>query len=238
MYNLHQISNTEILDPLADLGSQMHIRTIFWASITAVASAAIPFAVNAQTVDARCDIYPIGEDKASAVVACTFSQRQGFVRIVRQDGVTYELSPTGSEPGNYLDQNGKAAYRQAGLGDRGQIYRLDNESVYVYWDTAGIPSSSSSNSGNPTTYTNVIDPNHINVQITEAEFSFRGTLTKLPGPDYSGSDGQVRVVLTPSTGRIVIFSEATGQTFYDYKIDPISVGEDPSTMCDPSVERC
>lgn len=124
----------------------MNIRTIFWAAITVVASSAIPFSANAQTVDARCDIYPSGEDRASAVVPCTFSQRQGTVIITRQDGITYELSPTGSEPGNYIDQNGKAAYRQSGLGDRGQIYRLANESVYVYWDTAGIPASGSSSS--------------------------------------------------------------------------------------------
>jgi hypothetical protein len=155
-----------------------------------------------------------------------------------QDGTTYDLSPTGSQPGNYRDQNGQAAYRQSGLGDRGQIYRLADQSIYVYWDTAGIPDSSSSNSGEPVTYTTVIDPSHINIQITEAEFNFRGTLTKLPGPDYSGTDGQVRVVLTPSTGRVYVFNEVTGDTFYDYTIDPISVGEDPSTMCDPSVEPC
>jgi hypothetical protein len=214
-----------------------HIRSIFWAALTTVVSSTIPLAASAQTVDARCDIYPQGEDRASAVVPCTFSQRQGFVTITRQDGITYELSPTGSEPGNYVDQNGQAAYRQAGLGDRGQIYRLANESVYLYWDTAGLPSSSN-NSGNPTTYTNVVDPNHINVQISEGEFSFQGMLTKLPGPDYSGSDGQVRVVLTPSSGRVVVFSEATGQTFYDYTINPITVGEDPSTMCNPAVESC
>lgn len=213
------------------------MRTILWTAITIVASSAMPLVATAQTVDARCDIYPLGEDRASAVVACTFSQRQGTVRIARQDGVVYELTPTGSQPGNYVDQTGRAAYRQAGLGDRGQIYRLANESVYLYWDTAGLPSDGG-NSGNPTTYTTVIDYNHINVQITEGEFFFQGTLTKLPGPDYSGSDGQVRVVLTPSSGRVVVFSEATGQTFYDYTIDPVFVGEDPSTMCNPAVESC
>ncbi len=221
----------------------MNIRSFFGATLTAVAACVIPLAAHAQTVNARCDIYPAGEDRASAVVPCTFSQRQGFVRIARQDGVTYELSPTGSDPGNYLDQNGKAAYRQAGLGDQGQIYRLANESVYVYWDTAGLPASSSSsnssnNSSNPTTTATVIDPNHINMQISEGEFSFRGMLTKLPGPDYSGSDGQVRVILTPGTGRVVIFSEATGQSFYDYTISPVAVGEDPNTMCNPRVEPC
>ncbi len=215
----------------------MNIRTFLWATATAIAACALPLAASAQTVDARCDIYPSGEDQASAVLPCTFSQRQGFVRISRQDGVTYELSPTGSDPGNYLDQTGEAAYRQAGLGDRGQIYKMSNETVYVYWDTAGLPASSN-DSGNPTTYTNVIDPNHINVQIREGEFRFQGMLTKLPGPDYSGSDGQVRVILTPKTGRVVVFSEATGQTFYDYTINPVTVGESPSSMCNPAVERC
>ncbi len=216
----------------------MNIRSIFWAATATVASSTVPFAANAQTVDARCDIYPNGEDRASAVVACTFSQRQGFVRIARQDGITHELSPTGSDPGNYVDQNGNAAYRQAGLDDRGQIYRMSDETVYVYWDTAGLPSSNSGNSGDPTTYTTVVDPNHINVQITEGEFSFRGMLTKLPGPDYSGSDGRVRVILTPSSGRVLVFNEVTGTTFYDYTIAPVSVGEDPSTMCNPAVESC
>ncbi|BAU41489.1 hypothetical protein [Leptolyngbya sp. O-77] len=215
----------------------MKIQYLLVAVITAVASA-IPFAAKADTVDARCDIYPRGEDRASAVTACTFSQRQGNVGIQLQDGRRYDLTPVGNQPGNYVDQNGQPAYRQSGLGDRGQIYRFANESIYVYWDTAGIPSASASTSGNPVTYTTVIDYNHINIQITEGEFRFRGTLTKLPGPDYSGTDGRVRVVLTPSTGRVLVFNEVTGTTFYDYTIPPVSVGEDPSTMCDPTREPC
>ena len=94
---------------------------------------------RADTVDARCDIYLKGSDKASAVLACTFSQRQGYVRIQRSDGVVHELSPVSADPGRYVDAQGRPVRRQLGLGQAGQIYRLADQSVYVYWDTAGSP---------------------------------------------------------------------------------------------------
>jgi hypothetical protein len=94
---------------------------------------------NADSTQARCEIYPKGEDRASAVLPCTFSQRQGQVSIERADGVRHELSPKGDRPGNYVDEEGRPAYRQSGLGKRGLIFRLTDQSVYVYWDTAELP---------------------------------------------------------------------------------------------------
>jgi len=44
----------------------------------------------------------------------------------------------GDNPGNYRDQQGKAVYRQSGLGSAGQIFRFEDESVYVYWDTSAL----------------------------------------------------------------------------------------------------
>lgn len=98
-----------------------------------------PVAVKADTVNARCDLYPLGSDRASAVLPCTFSQRQGNVGIALEDGHRYDFRPVGDQPGNFVDQNGQGAYRQAGLGDRGQIYQTAYERIYVYWDTSGIP---------------------------------------------------------------------------------------------------
>jgi len=46
--------------------------------------------------------------------------------------VTHELAPVGETPGNFRDQQGRPVYRQSGLGDQGQIFRFQNESVYVY----------------------------------------------------------------------------------------------------------
>ena len=73
------------------------------------------------------------------MLACTFGQRQGYVTITRADGVTHDLSPVGDQPGNYRDQNGRPVLREdGGLGDQGLIFRLPDESVYVYWDTAAL----------------------------------------------------------------------------------------------------
>ena len=105
-------------------------------SIAAVAAACWVTAVVADSTDAACVIYPAGSDKAKATVACTFSQHQGYIRITRSDGVTHELSPVGDAPGNFRDQKGGVVHRQSGLGNQGNIFRLPDESVYVYWNTA------------------------------------------------------------------------------------------------------
>ncbi len=116
----------------------------------AIASLGFSESAKADTVQARCDVYPKGEDRATSSDLCTFSQRQGVVGIQLKNGQRYDLVPAGSNPGNYRDQNGRAAYRQSGLGDKGQIFRLATESIYVYWDTApfgqnsGKPNSGSS----------------------------------------------------------------------------------------------
>ena len=90
-------------------------------AVSFMAAIACPLELRADTVNARCDIYPTGEDKASAVIPCTFSQRQGYIMIDRSDGVLHDLSPIGDAPGNFLDQNKAPAYRQSGLGENGLI---------------------------------------------------------------------------------------------------------------------
>ena len=92
----------------------------------------------ADSTSARCDIYPAGSDHASASIACTFSQYQGNVYIDRSDGVSYQLQPAGDVPGNFVDQDGHAVYRQSGLGSAGLIFRMPDESVFVFWHDASL----------------------------------------------------------------------------------------------------
>ena len=109
-----------------------------WLTIAAAIAAAWGGPATADWTQARCDIYPRGSDHASKMIPCTFSQRQGHVAITRSDGVTHDLSPVGDSPGNFRDQDGRPVYRQSGLGDQGLIFRLEDESVYVYWNTAAL----------------------------------------------------------------------------------------------------
>lgn len=93
--------------------------------------------VAADTAPARCDFYPSGSDAADTSQACTFSQRQGYINIRAADGTGYELSPVGDAPGNYHDAQGRPVYRESGLKQRGQIFRLPEGRLYVYWGAPG-----------------------------------------------------------------------------------------------------
>ena len=106
---------------------------------------------NADTTSAACEVYPAGEDHTDVLIPCTFSQRQGYVTIDRSDGVTHSLSPAGDAPGNYTDEAGQSAYRQSGLGDRGLIFRMADETVYVYWDASMLEPDDASNPTSPFT---------------------------------------------------------------------------------------
>lgn len=105
----------------------------FWIGTIGVVTLIWAADATADSTEARCDIYPAGEDHTDVMIPCTFSQRQGYITIYRSDGVTHDLTPEGETPGNFRDQHGDRVYRQSGLGDQGLIFRFPEESVYVYW---------------------------------------------------------------------------------------------------------
>lgn len=109
-----------------------------WVIVATVMAAVWAAPAAADWTEARCDIYAAGSDHTDRMIPCTFGQRQGYVTITREDGVTHELAPLGDTPGNFRDQHGRRVYRQSGLGDQGLIFRFPDESVYVYWSTAAL----------------------------------------------------------------------------------------------------
>jgi hypothetical protein len=208
-------------------------KSSFAIALTAIASLGVAVAAKADTVTARCDVYPKGQDRAKSSGLCTFSQRQGVVGIQLKNGKRYDLVPTGNNPGNYRDQNGKAAYRQSGLGDKGQIYRLATESVYVYWDAAPYNKpqsaqpapSTTATSAAPLTYMTPQGANAFMAQITEGEFKFRGPLRRTSGNMFVGEDGQVRVMYDKGTSRVVVINKVTGTEFYNYVFSTANEGK-------------
>lgn len=92
---------------------------------------------NADWTDALCDIYPKGSDSPEKIIPCIFSQRQGYITITRNDGVTHDLSPT-DKADLYTDDKNREIVREYIPGDGGFIFRLSNESVYVYWNTSAL----------------------------------------------------------------------------------------------------
>jgi hypothetical protein len=99
--------------------------------------------VQADLVQARCDIYPKGEDHTDISIPCEFTQRQGYISIKRSDNIFHNLSPQDDVVGNFKDQHGDYVYRQSGLGKDGVIFLFKKESIYLYWDITRQPLATS-----------------------------------------------------------------------------------------------
>ncbi|AFY29148.1 hypothetical protein [Cyanobium gracile] len=106
------------------------------ASLLGLACVVAAAPALADTVQARCDVFPAGEDKATSSGLCSFSQRQGFVSIQLMGGERIELKPNESTPNAYFDGRGEPARREILEANRGQVYRLENQSIFVFWDPA------------------------------------------------------------------------------------------------------
>lgn len=109
---------------------------IYAAALLSLTSVVVASPVRADTVDARCDVFPAGDDKATSSGLCTFSQRQGFVSIQLKNGQRIELKPNESTPNAYFDERGEPAKREILEANRGQVYRLEKQSIFVFWDPA------------------------------------------------------------------------------------------------------
>jgi len=151
----------------------------------------------ADWTQARCDIYPKGEDHTDVMIPCTFSQRQGHITITRDDGVTHQLSPDGDTPGNFKDQNGDTVYRQGGLGDQGLIFRFPDESVFVYWDTSALYPQDEDNWTAPFTTDEYDATTRLRCRAAgDAEFG------SCPAGALRMEDGQASVVVQNQAGEI------------------------------------
>ena len=150
-------------------------------SLVLFSTLSIPHAM-ADSTQARCDIYPKGEDHTDVVIPCVFSQRQGYISINRSDKVFHALSPQDDAIGHFKDQNGNDVYRQSGLGKNGLIFRFKTESIFLYWDTAGLPDTVNSKSKTKShhAFDKTLKLHGISFHISSANNSSLNTLTIKP----------------------------------------------------------
>ena len=58
---------------LSDQSKRLTILVLFLAWL--------PLSAHADSTEARCDIYPKGEDHTDVVIPCTFSQRSAWIAV-------------------------------------------------------------------------------------------------------------------------------------------------------------
>lgn len=90
--------------------------------------------VHADSTRAECGFTTTIDTPRNETSACTFSQRQGYIRIAIDGGPEFDLRPVGDTPGNYIDADGNAIYRRSNLGEQGLIFQLPDRFLSVYWN--------------------------------------------------------------------------------------------------------
>lgn len=166
-------------------------------TIMAVLAAGWTSLATADWTEARCDIYPKGEDQVSAMVPCTFGQRQGNVTLALPDDVTYDLVQSEDSPGTYRDQNGKAVYRQSGLGSDGVIFRFEDISIFVYWDASALnPVDDDDNWTAPYTTSEYDATTRLRCGMTDSE-----EMDGCPAGIQRMDDGQASITITSPAGK-------------------------------------
>ena len=89
---------------------------------------------QADSMRSECGFSDAKTQRPDTTSSCLFSQRQGYISIRIDGGSEFELSPQGDTPGNYLDQQGEAVYRLSGLGEEGQLFKLADSYLFVFWN--------------------------------------------------------------------------------------------------------
>lgn len=93
---------------------------------------------RADSAAALCELLPKGSALPTALRACVFSQRQGVIGVQLAGGTQHAFSPQG-KPGTFTDAQGHPVSRFAGLGQRGQQFRLaDGSTLRVLWGSGPL----------------------------------------------------------------------------------------------------
>ena len=113
----------------------MRTRLFFTAMLVMTAAVHLVDTSQARADDVRseCGFSNDPDKRPEQTSSCIFSQRQGYITIRIDGGTELELAPVGDQPGNYRDLDNNPVYRQRGLGDQGQLFKLPDSYLFVLW---------------------------------------------------------------------------------------------------------
>lgn len=87
---------------------------------------------RADTTEAECAYETYTADSTFERRPCTFSENEGHVAVVLEDGTTLDFMPA-EGPGAFTDADGGSVIRRDDLGDEGLIFITDKGMLSVYW---------------------------------------------------------------------------------------------------------
>lgn len=177
--------------------------------LLALASLLAAGAARADSAAARCELVPAGQRLPVAVHACVFSQRQGVIGVQLAGGERHDFSPLDSGPGAFSDAQGRPVARMAGLGRRGQQFRLaDGRLLRVLWGAAPLDSTlalqgirfrlQSANTGSTNTLR--VTPAGLQIDNRPQQLAIDGTITGAELADLDGDGSPELYVASAGAG--------------------------------------
>ena len=166
-------------------------------------------AAQADSAAALCELLPQGQRLPTAVRACVFSQRRGYIGIQLAGGQRHDFSPDDSDPGRFTDAQGRPVLRQAGLGKRGQQFRLaDGSTLRVLWGSGPLKTTlalqgirftlASANQGSSNTL--VVTPAGLTIDNRPQRQAIDGTVSSAEVADLDGDGSPELYVGITSAG--------------------------------------
>lgn len=110
------------------------IFAVIWLTL-GIMFTAVP-AVLGDSVKSRCGYSERADAEPENYHPCVFSQRQGYISISIGSATPHLFSPDGDVAGTYLDQSGQRVYRKKGMDERGQLFQMSDQYLYVLWNPA------------------------------------------------------------------------------------------------------
>jgi len=112
----------------------MKASTVLSTALLALGATVWTHPVQADSMQASCEVRKDGEKQKGKSGPCTFGQRQGYIDIDLRNGDVFSLKPTG-QPDHFKDQKGAKVVRTRAGGDTQEFKWEGGKKLVVTFDS-------------------------------------------------------------------------------------------------------